>query len=187
MASQSPERKLTYQDFEKLPEDGRRHEILDGVHIVSPSPGSRHQEVLGSLYLLVGGFVRARQLGRAFFAPLDVVLSEHDIVEPDLLFVAKERLGIVGEENLHGAPDLVVEVLSPSSRRRDLGKKRVRYELLGVQEYWAVDPKAETILVFRRQGDGFLPPVRLSAEAGDRLTSPLLPGLEISPREVFGS
>jgi Uma2 family endonuclease len=114
-----------------------------------------------------------------------VVLSKHDIVEPDIVFISSNRASIVTAKNAQGAPDLVIEILSPSTRRRDLGEKRARYELLGVLEYWAFDPGPATAQVFRREGDRFLPPILLSAEADDRLTTPLLPGLEISLREVF--
>jgi Uma2 family endonuclease len=185
MAVHSP-RKLTYQDFEKIPEDDLRHEILDGVHIVSPSPATAHQRVSLNLTLALAGFVRAHQLGEVFQAPYDIVLSNHDIVVPDLVFVSASRAAIITEKNAQGAPDLVVEILSPSSRRRDLGKKLVRYEILGVAEYWVVDPKAETILVYRQGGEAFAPPLHLSAEAGDRLTTPLLPGFDLPLGEVFG-
>lgn len=185
MAIHSP-RKLAYEDFAKIPEDGRRHEILDGAHVVSPAPTPQHQGLLSDLHLRVGSFVEAHSLGRVFFAPLDVLLSPHDIVEPDLLFVAQDRLEeIIGPLYLDGAPDLVVEVLSPSTRRRDLGKKRARYEKLGVREVWTFDLNNATTQVLRREGDRFLPPVVLSAEAGDVLTTPLLPGLEISLRRLF--
>lgn len=115
----------------------------------------------------------------------DVLLSDHDIVEPDLLFFSRERLELLSDQYAQGAPDLVIEILSPSSRKRDLGTKRARYELLGAGEYWVFDTGAKTALVFRRRGESFLPPVRLSAESDDRLTTPLLPGLAIALRKVF--
>jgi Uma2 family endonuclease len=184
MAIHSP-RKLTYQDFEKIPEDGRRHEILDGVHVVSPSPSRDHQRVAFRLARKLADFVDANRLGEVFMAPFDVVLSDHDIVEPDLLFLSSQRANRLTEANVQGAPDLAVEVLSPSTRRRDLGKKLVRYEKLGVSEYWVLDPKAETALVYARADAGYLPPLRLSAEARDRLTTPLLPGFDLPLRDVF--
>ena len=185
MAIHSPQRKLTYQDFEQIPEDGQRHEILDGVHVVSPSPNALHQIVFGAAFVKLYVFVMEHGLGRVLSAPFDVVLSEHDIVEPDILFISSSRAEILTESHVQGAPDLVVEILSPSTRRRDLGKKLVRYDELGVQEYWVLEPEASTVLIFRREGDGFLSPILLSAEADDRLATPLLPGLEISLRAVF--
>jgi Uma2 family endonuclease len=110
------------------------------------------------------------------------------IVEPDLLFVSAGRAAILKDKNVQGAPDLAIEILSPSTRRRDLSAKRVRYGLLGVREYWGLDPDRDTATVFRRAEGAdsvFEPPVLLSAEAGDRLTSPLLPGLEIELAKLF--
>jgi len=185
MAIHSP-RKLTYEDFVRIPEDGRRHEILDGAHVVSPAPTLDHQRVARRLCTRLDVFCEATGVGEVFPAPSDVVMSKHDIVEPDLLFVSTARRAILGEAYVQGAPDLAVEVLSPSTRRRDLGRKRVRYEACGVQEYWTLDPKTATAQVLRREGEGFLPPVVLSARNDDRLMTPLLPGLEISLREVFG-
>jgi Uma2 family endonuclease len=185
MAVHSPRRKLTYEDFVRIPEDLFRHEILDGEHVVSPAPSEAHQDCLGELYLEIGLYLRDHPGGKVLFAPFDVLLSEHDVVEPDLLFVSSARLGILTGKYALGAPDLVVEVLSPSTRRRDLGKKRARYELLGVGEYWILDPQRRTATVLRRQGEAFLPPLHLSAEAGDRLVTPLLPGLEIPLSGLF--
>jgi Uma2 family endonuclease len=185
MAVHSPQRKLTYEDFVRIPEDGRRHEILDGAHVVSPAPSRIHQRIVVRLVTILEGFVEPRGLGEVYVAPFDVVLSRHDVVEPDVLFLSASRAAILTDANVQGAPDLAVEILSPGTRRRDLGEKRARYELLGVLEYWIVDPKAASVLVFRREGEGFLPPVLLTAEADDRLWTPLLPGLEISLREVL--
>jgi Uma2 family endonuclease len=114
-----------------------------------------------------------------------VVLARHDIVVPDLFFVSTSRDAVLTETHAQGAPDLMVEIVNPDTRQRDLGTKRERYEQLGVLEYWVVDPEAASVLVFRREGEGFLPPRQLWTEAGDSLSTPLLPGLEISLREVF--
>jgi Uma2 family endonuclease len=186
MAVHSPIRKLTYEDFERFPEDDRlRHEILDGVHVVSPSPTIRHQRLSKRVFRKLDSFVEAQGLGEIFYAPMDVLLSRHDIVEPDLFFIAGDRDGIVTEKNVQGAPDLVVEILSPGTRKRDLVDKRERYEALGVQEYWVFDPDRHTVAAFRREGEHFGPPLRLSAAADERLTTPLLPGLEIRLRDLF--
>lgn len=182
--------KLTYEDFERFPEDGLRHELLDGVHVVTPAPFSLHQRVSYNLSRAIGGHVDAHSLGRVYYAPLDVVLSEHDIVEPDLLFISTDRLSIVREKNVQGAPDLVIEILSKGTRRRDLGEKRELYERSGVREYWAIDPERGTAALHRRETEAspaFLSTVLLSAADGDRLTSPLLPGLEIALRDVLAA
>ena len=113
------------------------------------------------------------------------MLSETDVVQPDLLFVTADRLERITEPNVQGAPDLVVEVLSPTTRRTDEVVKRKRYQLFGVREYWVVDPELDTVKVYRLGSTGFDPAVELSAESGDVLTTPLLPGLAIPLAKVF--
>lgn len=176
-------RKLTYNDYVLFPEDGMRHEVLDGEHYVTPAPLVWHQSVSSNLHLILGSFVREHRLGLLLFAPVDVLLSEHDIAQPDLVFVSNERRGILTEKNIQGAPDLVIEILSPSSRRNDEIVKRHRYEQLGVQEYWIVDPQQRTVRVFRRTGEAFASSENLSS--GDVLTTPCLPRLEIPVGTLF--
>lgn len=178
-------RKLTYDDYALFPEDGLRHEILDGEHFVTPAPTPRHQGAAGALHENLGPLVRKHRLGRLFFAPLDVVFSEHDVAQPDLLFISNQRAGILGEKNVQGAPDLVVEILSDSTRRTDEIVKRGLYERFGVSEYWLLDPKRRTVQIFRRSGVGFSLPWTLSTEAGDILTSALFPGFELPIGEIF--
>jgi Uma2 family endonuclease len=178
-------RKLTYEDYVLFPEDRQRHEILDGEHYVTPAPPFRHQGVAGNLHLILGPFVREHRLGSVYFAPADVLLSKHDIVQPDLLFISNERAGIVTEANAQGAPDLVIEILSDSTRRRDETLKRDLYDRFGVREYWIADPQRRAVRVFRRSGAGFVAPQEFSAAAGDVLTTPLLPGLTIRVSEIF--
>ncbi|MDP9122302.1 MAG: Uma2 family endonuclease [Acidobacteriota bacterium] len=182
---QRERRKLTYEDYALWPEDGRRHEILDGEHYVTPAPTTGHQGVSGNLHLKLAPFVRQERLGFVLYAPLDVLLSEHDIAQPDLLFISNERAGILTEANVKGAPDLLVEILSPSTRRRDETLKRDRYERFGVRELWLVDPRRRTLRVHRRSESGFLAPVELSAAAGDVLATPLLPGFLVPVSELF--
>jgi Uma2 family endonuclease len=182
---ETPRRKLTYDDYVLIPEDGMRHEILDGEHYVTPAPSEGHQAVLINLGSWIREFLRRSPVGRILPAPFDVLFSEHDIAQPDLLFVSKRREGVLTGKNAQGAPDLVVEILSRSTRRIDLGLKRQRYELAGVEEYWLVDPERRTVRVLRRDGPAFGPPVDLSAQAGDVLETPLLPGLEIPVGEIF--
>lgn len=182
MAQGAP--KLTYEDLLLFPDDGRRHEIIDGEHFVTPSPHTRHQWVSQNLNRLLDRHVREHRLGRVYYAPVEVVLSDVDVVEPDLLFISEARLAIV-EAVVRGAPDLVVEITSPSTRRQDEVLKRGLYERAGVPEYWLVDPEAETVKVFRRREGGYGRPLLLSALEGDRLESPLLPGLEIPLVAVF--
>ena len=181
------QRKLTIEDYELFPEgDGRRHELIDGEHVVTAAPFIPHQELLGDLYLAVRAAVDAGRLGRVLFAPVDVELSPHDVLQPDLLFVRKGRK-IASIRRYHAAPDLAVEILSPSSRRTDELRKRARYELFGVQELWIVDPPIAGIRVYRRAGEGraFDKAVQLLGAAGDVLESPLLPGFRLALRDFF--
>jgi Uma2 family endonuclease len=178
-------RKLTYEDYMLFPEDGKRHEILDGEHYVTPAPSFGHQSISVNLSSRVHTFVRENRLGFLRYAPLDVLLSEHDIAQPDLLFISNERAAIVTAANVQGAPDLVIEILSDSTRRRDETLKRDRYERAGVREYWIVDPQRRVVRVLRRGGAGFLAPQEFLAAAGDVLITPLLPGLEILVREIL--
>src|SRR6185503_1310567 len=150
-----------------------------------PSPNVQHQRVLRRLNQRLVQFAGDHDLGEVFFAPLDVLFSRHDVVEPDLLFVSKARAAILGTANVQGAPDLLVEVLSPSNRRHDEVRKRALYERGEVAEYWIVDPEAETVKVLRREGAGYGRPQLVSLHDGDVLTTPLLPGLEIPLAALF--
>lgn len=177
--------KLTYDDFLLFPEDGKRHEVIDGEHYVTPSPNTRHQIASVNLTRILSTHVRTHGLGRVFSAPFDVVFSNLDLVEPDLLFISAKRLEIVTDKHVRGAPDLVVEILSDSTRKVDESVKRTLYERCGVQEYWVVDTVLETVKVHRREENRFGHPAELSVEAGDSLTSPLLPGLSVRVSEIF--
>ncbi len=179
-------RKLTYEDYCQIPDDGQRHEIIEGEHHVSPAPHLDHQALSGNLVEVLRPFVRRHQLGRLYYAPVDVVLSSNDIVQPDILFISAARLAILTKANVQGAPDLVIEILSPSTRHLDETLKRKRYHQLGVHEYWIFDPRRKSVRIFRRgQGAGFGAPLELTAAAGQILTTPLLPGLEIALHEMF--
>lgn len=182
-----PHKKLTYEDFLLFPDDGKRHELIDGVHYVTPCPNFSHQELLGRLHLAIGSFlVRRRHLGRVVLSPFDVVMSNHDIVEPDLLFIAGDQQAIITEANVQGPPALVVEILSPSTRRRDEGIKRKLFDQKGVREYWVVDPKKCVVSVCRRGDDGSFPIVATHSAAADEcLETPLLPGFVLSVSELF--
>jgi Uma2 family endonuclease len=133
----------------------------------------------------IWGFLQRTTLGIALTAPTDVALDESDIVQPDLLFVSKERASILSETGTRGAPDLVVEILSESTRRTDERTKRALYDRAGVREYWVVDPTLDTVKVYRRAGAVFELAAELDAESGDSLSTPLLPGFELLPAKVF--
>lgn len=185
MASATSNVKFTYEDYELFPDDGRRHELIDGERYVTPSPFARHQKTVVNLTLLLGPPIRERQRGELFVAPFDVVLSDLDVVQPDLLFISAERAEILTEKHVRGAPDLVVEVLSESTRRTDEIVKRKLYERFGVREYWAIDPLLESVKVYRLEAGAFRRTAELTAEAGDTLETPLFPGLAVPLSEIF--
>ena len=177
--------KLTYEDYLLLPDDGLRHEIIDGEHYVNAAPASRHQSISLNLTLALGMHIRARSLGQFFYAPFDVVLSPIDVVQPDLVFISNERLHLLDAANLKGAPDLAIEILSPSSRRIDEGLKRKRYDLFGVTEYWIVDGELELVKIYRRTGPAFERVAEIDTETGGTIATPLLPGFAMDVAAVF--
>lgn len=177
--------RLTYEDLLGFPEDGLRHELIDGDHFVSPSPKIKHQAIVANLLWQIRAHLAHEPQGRVFAAPTDVVLSDIDVVVPDLLFVSAARLAILTADNLTAAPDLVVEVLSDSTRRRDEITKRHLYERFGVEEYWVIDPEIDSVKVYRRSEGRFRRTAEVSLEEGGELTSPLLPGLTIPIARVF--
>ena len=174
-------RKLTYADFEKIPADDFRHEIVEGEEFMTPAPNLDHQTVVGNIFRLLANHVVPRKLGRVFVAPTDVVLSEHDVVEPDVMFVSEQRASILTEKNIQGAPDLVVEVLSPSTAALDRGKKLELYERTSVREYWIVDLPARTVEI-REFGETRR---SRSYKEGQAFESALLPGLTARLDEIF--
>jgi Uma2 family endonuclease len=180
--------KLTYDDFLLFPDDGKRHELIDGEHYVTPSPNTRHQKISGRLYLAIAKWLEADPIGEVFYAPFDVVFTRFDVVEPDLLYMSRERAAqILTEKHVTGAPEIVIEINSPGTRKRDETIKRRLYEREGVGEYWVVDPELDLIRVYRRtEGDGaFGRAVELRADSDDVLATPLLPGLEIPLQRIF--
>ena len=139
---------FTWQDYQQLPDDGRRYEVLDGELVVSPSPVPRHQIVSHRIHRQLDQAIVDQGRGEVLNAPLDVKLSDTDIVQPDLIVILDQHMDRLGEKHLTGPPDLVVEVLSPGTARRDLGTKKERYRVFGVREYWIVDPVARVVEQF---------------------------------------
>ena len=186
MKATLPRLKLTYEDFVLFPDDGKRHELIDGEHYETAAPNLWHQQLLGRLHLLIGGWLQTHPIGEAFLSPLDVVISDVDVVEPDLLYVSNSRRDeVITPKHLRGAPDLVIEIGSPATRKRDETIKRRLYERSGVTEYWVVDPELDVVRMYRRDDAGFGRPLELSAEAGDRLETAILPGFEIELARLF--
>ncbi len=183
----SHDTRLTYEDFLLFPDDGLRHEIIDGEHYVTPSPNLRHQELVLRLTLALGIHLEDRpDRGRVFVAPFDVVFSFHDIVEPDVIFVAPDQFDILTALNIKGTPAMVIEILSPSTRKRDRQIKRQLYDRTGVREYWIVDPDAKVVTIYRREADGaFRMSASLSADGHDTLMTPLLPEWSLALLRLF--
>jgi Uma2 family endonuclease len=178
--------RLTYDDFLLFPDDGKRHELIDGEHYVTPSPLQRHQNVSANLFFYIRLWLEEHPVGRVWYAPLDVVLSNVDVVVPDVLYATNDRLAEISTpKHLRGAPSLVIEIASPGTRKRDETIKRSLYERSGVDEYWIVDPETDVVRTYRHEGRGFCRVSELSREAGDVLTTPLLPGLELLLSRMF--
>ncbi|MGH9398817.1 MAG: Uma2 family endonuclease [Thermoanaerobaculia bacterium] len=177
-------RKFTYEDLRAMPLDGKRYELLEGEIYMAPSPNVKHQNVLLNLASALRAFVRERGLGAVFVAPLDVVLSDQNVVQPDIFFVRRDGFQAITPLFVNGAPDLAVEILSPSNADFDRTTKRRAYNAAGVPEVWYVDPRDDSIEVLRLGPDGAYALVsRLSGT--DVLRSPSFPGFELPLSAIF--
>ncbi|MFQ6092630.1 MAG: Uma2 family endonuclease [bacterium] len=174
--------KFTYEDYVHFPED-KRCEIIDGEVYMVPAPVPYHQDVLRKLMVILNEFVEKNGLGRVYFAPCDVVLSEIDIVQPDMLFVSRERLPIITEKNIQGAPDLIIEIVSPSSDYEDRVIKRKLYSKYGVKEYWLVELEKGEVEVMALRESGL--EVVKTYSRGDVLESLILEELTVELHEIF--
>jgi Uma2 family endonuclease len=174
--------RLTYDDYCLLPDDGKRHEIIDGEHFVTLSPETAHQRAVGRLAVRLWQSIESQKSGEIFFAPFDVVFSEFDVVIPDLIYISRTRANVLTVKNVQGAPDLVVEVLSEGTAKRDRTIKLKLYGKFGVDEYWTIDPEGPSAEIYRRGEDGLALVARLSAEAA--LNSPMFPGFSLALREL---
>lgn len=184
MGAPTQARGLTYADLERFPDDRYRREIIGGELFVSAAPRPRHQDVVGELYYRLRAHVDDHG-GKVYVAPLDVYFAEDTVVEPDVLYLAPERLGRIEERVVRGAPDLVAEVSSPSTRHLELVRKKALYEREGVREYFYVDLDADRVEVYRLARDGYGQPELLGRDA--TLRSPLLPGFAVPVDDLLGS
>jgi Uma2 family endonuclease len=173
---------FTYEDYCNLPED-KRYEIIEGkIHMV-PAPVPFHQRVSRRISLTIESFVSKNNLGEIFYSPIDVVLSETNVIQPDIVFISKDKLSIIGEKYIEGAPDLVIEILSPSTEQKDRTMKLKLYNTFGVKEYWIASPQGRTIEKYTLQ--------ELTLQLTDIytiqqiLTSELLPGLKLNIKDIF--
>jgi Uma2 family endonuclease len=174
--------KFTYSDYAQLPDD-QRYELVEGDFLLAPAPNLRHQRILRELELAIGNYLRSHPVGEIFFSPCDVVLSEINVVQPDLIFVSSERKGILTEANIQGSPDLVVEILSPSTGHRDRGIKQNLYAKYGIREYWIIDPEYKNVEVLSWTETGYRIQAVVPKEC--MLKSSLFPDLSINLSEIF--
>ena len=172
----------TYADYTLLPE-GAPYQLIGGKLIMTPAPATFHQIILIRLTEKLLNFNSKEKSGQVLVSPIDVYFEEKETYQPDIVFIAKDRLHIIEPAKIHGAPDLVVEVLSPSTAYYDLKKKARTYARCGVKEYWIVDPEEKSIEVYKGR-EGKLTLSQRVEEEG-RIKSLILDGLEIEAREVF--
>lgn len=174
---------LTYEDYCALPDDGLRYEIIEGFLFSEPSPRRAHQQVAANLLMILRAPVRERNLGEVYIAPFDVILERRTVVVPDLVFVARDRAGVVSERAVEGAPDLIIEIISPGTARRDRVAKLNAYARRGVPHYWLVDPEVRTVEAFELSEGSY----RLAAAVGgdDAFRPALFPELVVSLRELW--
>ena len=178
--------RTTYQEFIKLEipdDDDHIYELLDGEIVKYSAPESRHQIVLANLHLIMGSHVKQKKLGRVLFAPLSVMLGEHSAPQPDLLFVATKNLSRIEKKCVMGAPDLVVEIISPGSVVRDRVQKRGIYEKAGVPEYWIIDPKYFSVEIYQHTPSGYT--LFHDVEGEGVVKSKIIKGLKIDVQDIF--
>jgi Uma2 family endonuclease len=179
-----PRKTYTYQDYFEMPDDGNRYEIIEGELLMSPAPYMNHQFISLNLVLKLAKFVLENKLGKICYAPVDVLLSDFNIVQPDILFISSDNLQIITEKNIKGVPDLIIEIISPATGYYDLSGKKDLYEKFGVQEYWIVDPMKQRIDIYLNFEHKFELHQRL--EKKGIVKSNILKGFEIDLETIFG-
>jgi len=174
--------RYTYEDYAKLPE-GAPYQLIRGELIMNPAPTTIHQRISRKLAYIIESFLENKDLGELFYAPLDVFLNNIDVYQPDILFVSKKREKIIGDKKIEGAPDIVIEILSPSTACYDMREKYAVYEKHGVREYWLVDSKLKKVEIFENIGNKF--ELNNEAEADGSVFSKVLDGLKIFLNDIF--
>lgn len=176
---------ITRHDYQDMPEGPPYYQVIEGDLVMSPSPNTFHQYIAGNIYFLFRRYLDKHPVGEVFIAPLDVFLSDVNVYQPDVMFISNQRKSIITDHGMEGAPDLVVETLSPGTARFDKGSKRKIYARTGVQELWLVDPEAKTIQVYLLPKEVETPAATYGPNA--TFTSSLLPGLKIKTAWIFKS
>ncbi len=174
---------LTKEDYRKLPDSGPRFQLIEGELYMSPAPNRYHQVISRNLVFLLLKYLEQHPLGELYHAPFDVYLSDHDVFQPDLVFVRKENFAVLTDAGVEGTPDFVVEILSPSNAYLDRNAKLRVYARTGVKELWLIDPEARVIQVYQLQADARAPAATYTE--ADTFNSAYFPGLDIRPTEIF--
>lgn len=175
-------KKYTYEDYCKISND-KRYELIEGELLMTPSPVTNHQRISRRLEFILEKFITENNRGELFYAPYDVYFDNENVVQPDILFVSKDRLNIIGEKNVHGAPDLVIEIISEHSAYRDMVQKKKLYAKFGVKEYWIVIPEGEEIEIYTLKDNTFQ--LYKAYGKGNTLESSLMEGLKIGLMDIF--
>ena len=173
----------TYQDFLELPSDGKIYEIIGGTLLMAPAPATSHQNVSRNLEFLIWDYVRRNKLGEIYDAPIDVIFDRLNVVEPDLVYITQERINIIKEKGIFGAPDLIIEILSPHNADVDIKRKKQLYEHFAVREYWIVDPDKKQAEVYIMQGGTY--ELKGTYLEQDSVESRQIAGLKVPLGEVF--
>jgi Uma2 family endonuclease len=174
---------LTYDDYCLLPNDRNRYEILDGELSVTPAPATKHQTALGNLYRFLANYVVANQLGKLFIAPTDLILAPTTVVQPDLIFIGTDRLHVVTERAIEGAPTLVVEILSPTTHQTDRVTKAQVYARYQIPHYWLIDPDQRTLEAYELARGHYN--LVASAQDAEVFAPSLFPGLSIQLSDLW--
>ncbi|HZC59858.1 MAG TPA: Uma2 family endonuclease [Chthoniobacterales bacterium] len=174
---------LTIENYKLLPETGPRYQLIQGDLYMAPAPNRFHQEISRNLQFELHSYLKCNPIGKLFDAPFDVYLDAINVFQPDIIIVLNERLGILTEQGAEGAPELVIEILSPKTRRLDLLNKKQEYARAGVKELWIIDPESRAITIHQFASDG-VEKIR-DVDEEDTLSTDLLPGFDLAVETIF--
>lgn len=174
---------LTAEDYRLLPETGPRYQLIEGGLFMAPAPNRYHQDISANLQFIIQGYLERHPIGKLYDAPFDVYLDENDVFQPDLVFVSEANYGVLTDAGVEGAPDLVIEILSPKTAHLDKKSKRRVYARCGVKELWFVDPDTRLIHIYHLQKDAERPAATYSEK--DTFTSARFPGLKFRGARIF--
>jgi Uma2 family endonuclease len=185
MASATTLPLLTVEDYRELPETGPRYQLIEGDLYMAPAPKRYHQDISFNLEFILRQYIEKHRIGRVYHAPFDVYLDEHNVFQPDIVFVSNARLSILTDAGAEGAPDLVVEILSPKTAKLDRISKHRVYVRSGVQELWIIDPEQKRIEIYLLSKDAATPAAVYGEE--DEFESAFFPGLRLNAAKIFAT